>query len=158
LSPNPKKAFVKPLVRLIGVTHGKSIFERAGVAIFGREGLDHIQMDEKYLLAVARYIELNPVKANLAQVPEEYPWSSASAHLSGSDDILVKTAPLLRMVGNWQDFLSEGIETMQAREIECHERNGRPLGSANFVAAMEAKLGRTLSRKRLGPKRLTPDN
>ena len=115
-------------------------------------------MDEKYLLTAARYIELNPVKAGLAISPEEYPWSSAAAHLAGSDDILVKTSPLLRMVQNWRKFLSEGIETMEAAEIERHERNGRPLGSAGFVAAMEAKLGRTLSRKKPGPQRMTSDN
>lgn len=115
-------------------------------------------MDENYLLTAARYIELNPVKARLAISPEEYPWSSAAAHLAGSDDILVKTSPLLRMVQNWREFLSEGIETMEAAEIERHERNGRPLGSAGFVAAMEAKLGRTLSRKKPGPQRMTSDN
>lgn len=85
-------------------------------------------------------------------------WSSAAAHLSGCDDILVKTAPLLQMVDNWQEFLSGGIETMEAREIEQHERTGRPLGSTKFVAAMEAKLGRLLSRQRPGPKRMTTDN
>ncbi|HLG22129.1 MAG TPA: transposase [Candidatus Manganitrophaceae bacterium] len=115
-------------------------------------------MDEKYLLTAARYIELNPVKARLAISPEEYPWSSAAAHLAGSDDILVKTSPLLRMVQNWREFLSEGIETMEAAENERHERNGRPLGSAGFVADMEAKLGRTLSRKKPGPQRMTSDN
>ena len=115
-------------------------------------------MDEKYLLTAARYIELNPVKARLAISPEEYPWSSAAAHLAGSDDILVKTSPLLRMVQNWRKFLSEGIETMEAAAIERHERNGRPLGSAGFVADMEAKLGRTLSRKKPGPQRMTSDN
>ena len=115
-------------------------------------------MDEKYLLTAARYIDLNPVKARLAISPEEYPWSSAAAHLAGSDDILVKTSPLLRIVRNWREFLSEGIETMEAAENERHERNGRPLGSAGFVADMEAKLGRTLSRKKPGPQRMTSDN
>lgn len=31
-------------------------------------------MDEAYLLAAARYIELNPVRAQLASAPEEWPW------------------------------------------------------------------------------------
>jgi len=37
-------------------------------------------MDEQYLLAAARYIELNPVRAKLTKNPEDYPWSSAAAH------------------------------------------------------------------------------
>ena len=39
-------------------------------------------MDERYLLACARYVETNPVRANLATQPAEWRWSSARAHLS----------------------------------------------------------------------------
>jgi putative transposase len=38
-------------------------------------------MDESYLLAAARYIEINPVRAKLVNRPEAYKWSSAIAHL-----------------------------------------------------------------------------
>ena len=34
-------------------------------------------MDEPYLLATARYVELNPVRAGLVTGPSEYPWSSS---------------------------------------------------------------------------------
>jgi putative transposase len=57
-------------------------------------------MDEPPLLAAARYIEQNPVRAWLAVRSWEYPWSSASPHLAGRDDSLVTTAPLLTLVGN----------------------------------------------------------
>ena len=45
-------------------------------------------MDEEYLLAAARYIELNPVRTGLVSIPEEYPWSSAKAHIKGETMIL----------------------------------------------------------------------
>ena len=45
---------------------------------------------DRYLWAVARYIERNPVKIGLADRVEEYRWSSAKAHLSGADDPLLK--------------------------------------------------------------------
>ena len=38
-------------------------------------------MDEPYLLAAARYIELNPVRAGPVTAPSDYRWSSARAHL-----------------------------------------------------------------------------
>lgn len=47
-------------------------------------------MDEKYLIAASRYIELNPVRAGLVSDAEDYPWSSCRAHLNNEDDILVK--------------------------------------------------------------------
>jgi putative transposase len=46
-------------------------------------------MDEHYLLATVRYVELNPVRANLCHSPEDWPWSSAKAHIQGIDDDIV---------------------------------------------------------------------
>ncbi len=39
-------------------------------------------LDEPYLLAAARYVELNPVRARLTTAPSKYRWSSASAHIN----------------------------------------------------------------------------
>src|ERR1017187_10321849 len=55
-------------------------------------------MDEPYLLAAARYVELNPVRAKLVDRARQWRWSSARAHLAGRDDRLVTVAPLLAMV------------------------------------------------------------
>ena len=63
-------------------------------------------MDEKYLLAAARYVELNPVRARLAVNPATYPWSSAGAHLKGANDGLVTAEPLLTLVDDWTSFLT----------------------------------------------------
>ncbi len=58
-------------------------------------------MGENYLLAVVRYVEFNPVRAGLVKKPEVHPWSSAKAHVTGCDDILVKVEPLLKIAGDW---------------------------------------------------------
>jgi putative transposase len=50
-------------------------------------------MNEPYLLASVRYVELSPVRARLVESPAVYPWSSAAAHLTERDDALVKVAP-----------------------------------------------------------------
>ncbi len=55
-------------------------------------------MDEAYLLAAARYIELNPVRAKITKQPDQYMWSSCKAHLKGKDDKLVKVKPLLDII------------------------------------------------------------
>ena len=54
-------------------------------------------MDENYLLAAARYVERNPVRAGDVEKPWEYSWSSTSAQLAGRDDLLVKGSPLLQV-------------------------------------------------------------
>lgn len=109
-------------------------------------------MDESYFLAAARYVELNPVRAGLAIKPEEYPWSSASAHISGKDDILVKVSPLLELVANWEEILLGSSEEQKFKEIRHHENTGRPLGNEDFIKRLEIALGRSLRRQKPGPK------
>ena len=58
-------------------------------------------MDEPDLVAAARYVELNPVRAGLVTNPADWAWSSARAHLLGQDDCLVKVAPLLAIIPDW---------------------------------------------------------
>ncbi len=74
---------------------------RYSVMINRRQGrFSSFPMDEAYLLAVAKYIEMNPVRANLTPDPYAWKWSSAKAHADGTDDILVKVSPLLQTVGD----------------------------------------------------------
>ena len=49
-------------------------------------------MDERHLMAAARYVERNPVRAGLAARPEDWPWSSAAAHVAGKPDALAESA------------------------------------------------------------------
>lgn len=108
-------------------------------------------MEDNYILTAARYIELNPVRAGLLERSEDYPWSSAKAHLTGQNDELVRVEPLLERVLNWQSLLSEQLFEDQLEEIRKHERTGRPLGSESFVISLEEIVGRILRRQKPGP-------
>jgi len=101
-------------------------------------------MDEKWLVACARYVELNPVRAGLAGRPEEWRWSSARAHLGIRPDALTETGPLLDRVGDWRALLDDGIEAAARDAIRASERSGRPLGDGRFVERLETALGRPL--------------
>ena len=109
-------------------------------------------MDDGYLLAAARYIELNPVRAGLTATAEDYPWSSAAAHVSGRDDELVQVEPLLALRRNWHDYLTQPFPTERWEAFRKHERTGRPLGSDAFVADLERQTERVLRPQRRGPK------
>ena len=111
-----------------------------------------VPMDGAHLLACARYVELNPVRAGLAVRAEDWPWSSARAHLAGQGDGLVKLQPLLDQVGDWAGFLDAGLSEAEHAAIRSGERTGRPLGSPEFVAGLEQRLGRALARQKPGPK------
>ena len=105
-----------------------------------------------YLLAAAKYIEMNPGRAHLTPDPYAWKWSSAKAHTDGADDILVKVAPLLQMVGDWNLFLRDTNEE-DAHTIHGHERTGRALGSDSFLESLELSLMRTLKRRKAGRKK-----
>jgi len=115
-------------------------------------------MDEMYLLAAVRYVELNPVRAGLAGRPEDYRWSSAAAHINGNIDSLLDDSPLNDMVGDWRGFLDSGDAREDAEHIRRHERTGRPLGGDGFIRKMEGLVSRSLGRKKPGPKRDKGDN
>ena len=108
-------------------------------------------MDETYILAAASYIEMNPVRANLAPIAEAWKLSSAGAHLAAIDDKLVKVAPLLEMAGDWRLFLSGAEQKKQMNDIRTHERTGKPIGSESFVESLESVLERSLKRSKPGP-------
>ena len=110
-------------------------------------------LDQRYLLACTRYVELNPVRAGLVNKPEDWPWSSAGPHMTGKDDILVKTKPLLEITNKpWETFLAADTQEDEIVLIRKHERTGRPLGGDSFIENLEHLLDRDLKPQKPGPK------
>ena len=108
-------------------------------------------LDERHLLAAARYVELNPVNAGMVKEAMDYPWSSARFHLGVSQsDALVKDKSLLGLVQNWAEYLNArdepSIQTTLLRGI----RTGRPTGSDQFVNLIEKITGRDLRMRQAG--------
>jgi putative transposase len=68
-------------------------YKRTGTLWEGRYKSSLIDSDH-YLLTYMRYIELNPVRANMVNHPSEYKWSSYHANAQGSVDQLIEPHPL----------------------------------------------------------------
>lgn len=117
-----------------------------------QERFHSFPMDDRHLWTVLRYIELNPVKANLVDDPADWRWSSAPAHLTGRGDPLVRTDRQPDFGRDWAGYLSAGLPGGDIELVERHLRTGRPLGDGRFIATAERRLGRTLKPKRPGPK------
>ncbi len=107
-------------------------------------------MDEKHLIACARYVELNPVRAGLTKRPEEWRWSSARAHLGMAEDDLTEAAPLLERFPDWRALLDGGLEDSEREMIRARERSGHALGNDAFLQQLEAATGRTAKSKPRG--------
>ncbi|MCP3674999.1 MAG: transposase [Gammaproteobacteria bacterium] len=109
-------------------------------------------MDEQHLLATVRYIELNPVRAGLCQLPEKWPWSSVHAHLRKKDDTLVTVKPMLERISNWRKYLNTDKSSVDINTIRSRLRTGRPSGNSDFIHSIEKLTGRSLGRHKPGPK------
>ncbi len=144
------------LARAIGEAHRRYTrrinFREKWRGHLWQERFASFPMDEQYLLATARYIEMNPVAAKLVQVPGEYRWSSAHAHLVGQDDDLVQVKPLLGLVPDWHSFLMLSLEH-EVDLLHRHESTGRPLGEDTFIDQLEIAASRVLRPQRPGPKK-----
>jgi len=111
-------------------------------------------MNEMYLLACTRYLELNPVRAGLVKNPEDWHWSSAGLHIKVQDDILVTTKPLLEMVNSpWEDFLAIDAQKPEIELFRKHERTGRPLEVDFLLEQWILLLDRKLKPQKPGPKK-----
>jgi len=108
-----------------------------------------VAMDEEHLMAAARYVSLNPVRARLAARARDWPWSSVRAHLAGADDELVQVRPILDREPGFAAMLEEGGEEGFAA-LRRSEGSGRPVGTADFVAGLERVLGRPIARRAPG--------
>jgi putative transposase len=107
-------------------------------------------MDEKWLIACARYVELNPVRAGLVARPEHWRWSSAGGHLGLARDPVADSSALLARIPDWAALLAGGMEERALASIREGERTGRPLGGDAFVARLATASGRDLRPPRRG--------
>ena len=112
-----------------------------------------VAMDEAHLHAALRYVALNPVRAGLVMRPEDWQWSSVRAHYAARDDGVVRVAPALERIGNFRAFLGEEFdEALVYAALRKAESLGRPVGSPEWLADMEAKTGLALIPAKRGPK------
>ena len=111
-----------------------------------------VAMDEAHLAAAARYVALNPVRANLVDRAEQWEWSSVRAHLAGANDGLVSVAPLIERLGDFGAFLGGQEDQPATLTLRRSERTGRPAGSADWLVALERSTGRALLPRKPGRK------
>jgi len=105
-------------------------------------------LDEAYLYAAVRYVELNPVRAGIVGRAQDFPWSSAAAHCGlRHDPLLVARDAWLPDVGGpaaWSDWLACGDRPEQLAVLRANTRKELPCGSEAFVTELERLAGRPL--------------
>jgi len=115
---------------------------------------------ENYLLICQRYIELNPVRANMVGCPEEYRWSSYSANGLGQDVKLCTPHPIYTRLGNtvekrtnaYRELFRGHLDEKLISEIRHASKKGMALGNDRFKQEVEKLTGRRVTELKRGPK------
>jgi putative transposase len=118
-------------------------------------------LDQAHFFAALRYVERNPVRANMVKNPWDWPWSSASAHIGLPGCPILKTTDLFKLTGMnhlaWRSYIGSSEESKLIENIRKHSLTGLPLGSKSFIKNMEKNLGRILQALPRGRPNRIPD-
>ena len=120
---------------------------------------------EKYLLSCMAYMDLNPVRAGLADAPQAYGWSSHRHYIGQVADRLVTPHPLVWQLGNtpfareqaYAQRVEAGVAPSQAQALTDAALHGWGLGDDAFLQDLQRQSGRRLTRGRPGRPRRTPE-
>jgi putative transposase len=131
-------------VRVINTIHGRS-----GTLWEGRYKSSLID-SENYLMTCHQYIEMNPVRAGLADRPEAYPWSSHGHYASGTQNKLITEHALFVSLGSsnterrasFCSLFEEQLDAQTLKRIREAANTDSALGSEAFLVNTERLLGR----------------
>ena len=76
-----------------------------------------IIIEDSYLIQCGKYIELNPVRANLVKKPEDYQWSSYRHYAYGELDNLLKNDIFYSSLGDNIEKRQKNYQKMHIEEV-----------------------------------------
>lgn len=151
LTPNAEDSIAKTM-QSVGrryVQYFNTSYQRTGTLWEGRYKATLID-SENYLFICSRYIELNPVRANMVSHPEEYRWSSYHSNALGKYDSLVQPhSEYLALDRNstvrqelYRELFKTHIDEKTLEAIRQATQKGWALGNNRFKDEIEKQLQR----------------
>lgn len=146
------------------VRHFNDSQGRSGTLWEGRYRSTLIQT-ERYLLACMVYIDLNPVRAGLVAEAHDYPWSSHAHNVGLRVDRLITPHPLYWALGNtpfareaaYAELVRAGVDAKQQAALTESALRGWALGEPDFVADLQRRTQRRVSKTQAGRPVSKPD-
>lgn len=138
------------LMKFLGqryVQYANRTYRRSGSLWEGRFRSSLVQTD-RYLLGCYRYIEMNPVRANIVKHPIEYPWSSYSANAEGRPvawltphgEYLALGLDEERRRAAYRGLFDSELDRELLRDIRVSTHGGYAIGTNRFREEIECAL------------------
>ena len=132
-------------------------YRRSGTLWEGRHKASLIDA-EHYLYTCMRYIELNPVRANMVTHPADYRWSSYRANAQAEAISLITPHPLYGALGRdavqrhhaYRCLFEHQLDNQDIHAIRDAVQFSTPLGDERFTRQIESALGRSTGYARRG--------
>lgn len=148
------------MVQMVGrhyVQYFNRRYRRTGTLWEGRYKASLVD-SERYLLTCYRYVELNPVRANIVQCPSKYAWSSYRSNALGESSDLITRHELFDSLGDsasdrqavYRELFATGIPEEDLVKIRDAANKGWALGSEGFVQRVERLTQRPACRQPRG--------
>ena len=130
------------------VRYFNAMYQRTGTLWEGRFKSNVVDT-EKYLLTVYRYIELNPVRADMVDHASEYPWSSFQYNGAGWEvSLITPHDEYLRLEKNhekrqkaYRKLFQGNMPDLDVKEIREALQKEWILGDERFKQRIKEKLG-----------------
>jgi putative transposase len=116
---------------------------------------------DEYLWSLLRYIERNPIRANIVKDACGYPWSSARIHVEDEKNSFVKDSAYIKqrfgILGekDYADYLKEEEDMKQSQSLFKNTIRGIPIGSNDLIKKVEEKFRISFSIRPRGRPRLS---
>ena len=132
-------------------------YQRTGTLWEGRFKSCLVQ-EENYLLQLYRYIEMNPVRAEMVGQPSDHAWSSYSINGLGKESELCTPHHLFLALGseskerqsNYRELFKYHVEGEFLEAIRLAINKGLVLGNERFEMEVERLTGRKMTAKKRG--------
>ena len=140
------------LMKFLGqryVQYVNRTYKRSGTLWEGRFRSSLVQ-SQHYVLACYRYIEMNPVRANMVKHPGDYPWSSYAANAEGKRHAWLTPHGEYLALGStdrkrqqaYRNLFATQLDRELLREIRVSTHGGYALGDNRFREEIEHTLKR----------------
>jgi putative transposase len=126
-------------------------YDRTGSLWEGRYRSCLVQ-EESYLIACQRYIELNPVRAQMVPHPYHYPWSSYRRNAHGEPDSVITPHPIYDVLGPgpaacesaYRHLFTSELPTRLLNKVRRAAHGNYALGNKAFTDQLAEILGRAV--------------
>jgi putative transposase len=139
----PRESSISRIVQSLLVSHTQRYhrFHRSSGHVWQGRFKSPVIQDDDHLLTVLRYIEANPVRAELVKLAGDYRWSSFACHGEGRPDELLDavipydalaTYPSVRR-RRWSAYVHQTPEDAELAAIRRSSETGLPYGEGAWV-------------------------